>query len=85
MVATVTVKGQVVIPAEIRRKLGVKKGTRMKVEVRDGRIVMSLMNREYFERMSGVLTGASATRALRESRREDRKKEEAGSARPRSR
>ena len=33
---TVTVKGQVVIPAKLRRKFGIKKGTQVYVYERDG-------------------------------------------------
>jgi AbrB family looped-hinge helix DNA binding protein len=85
MNATVTVKGQVVIPAEIRKRLGVKKGTRLHVEERGGAIIMHPLNRKYFERMAGILEGPSATRALEESRTEDLKREEAKYARLRSR
>ena len=33
METTATVKGQIVIPASARKKLGIKKGTRIQVEV----------------------------------------------------
>ena len=35
MEAAVTIKGQVVIPAKIRERLGIKKGTRLHVEERE--------------------------------------------------
>ena len=75
MEATVTVKGQVVIPAQIRRRLGVKQGTRLRVEEQDGAIIMRPIARDYFERMSGILDGPSAVAVLEKSRREELRKE----------
>ena len=34
------------------------------------------MNREYFQKMSGILKGGELTKALERERREDRKREE---------
>jgi AbrB family looped-hinge helix DNA binding protein len=76
METSITVKGQVVIPARIRHRLGLKKGTRIYVEERDGEIILRPLNREYFQRMSGILKGGGLTKALEESRREDFKREE---------
>jgi len=76
METSMTVKGQVVIPADLRRRLGIKKGTRLHVEERDGEIILRPLTRDYFEKMSGVLKGAGLVRALEASRREDREKEE---------
>jgi AbrB family looped-hinge helix DNA binding protein len=77
MHATLTVKGQVVIPAEIRKRLKLKKGTRLSVEEQDGRIVMAPQTREYFDRMSGILKGAGLLESLMASRAEDLAREEA--------
>lgn len=33
-------KGQVTLPAQVRRKLGIKPGSRMEVEVQDNRVVL---------------------------------------------
>jgi AbrB family looped-hinge helix DNA binding protein len=33
-------KGQVTLPAEIRRKLGIKSGSRMEVDVRDDNVIL---------------------------------------------
>ncbi len=76
METSITIKGQVVIPAQIRRRLGLTKGTRIAVEERNGEIVLRPMNREYFQRMSGILKGGELTKALERSRREDLKREE---------
>lgn len=81
MEAAVTTKGQIVIPAQIRQRLGIRKGTRLHVEERDGEVVLRPLNREYFQKMSGILKGGGLVKALEESRAEDRKREEAGSER----
>jgi AbrB family looped-hinge helix DNA binding protein len=78
MEAAVTIKGQVVIPAKIRERLGIKKGTRLHVEERDGEVILRPLNREYFQKMSGVLKDGGLLKALEESRAADRKREEAG-------
>ena len=76
METSITIKGQVVIPAKIRQRLGLKKGTKIFVEERNGEIVLRPINREYFQKMSGILKGGGLTRALEQSRREDLKREE---------
>jgi len=76
METTVTVKGQVVIPARLRHRLGIKKGTKLYVEERKGEIILRPLNREYFQKMSGILKGSGLVKALRETRSEDLKREE---------
>jgi AbrB family looped-hinge helix DNA binding protein len=76
METSMTIKGQVVIPAKIRQRLGLKKGTKIFVEERNGEIVLRPINREYFQKMSGILKGGGLTKALEQSRREDLKREE---------
>jgi AbrB family looped-hinge helix DNA binding protein len=76
METAVTIKGQVVIPAKIRHRLGIKKGTKFYVEERKGEIILRPLNREYFQKMSGILKGGGLIKALGESRKEDLKREE---------
>lgn len=76
METTVNPKGQVVIPAKIRHRLGIKKGTKLHVEERKGEIILRPLNREYFQKMSGILKGSGLVKALEESRAEDLKHEE---------
>ena len=76
METSMTIKGQVVIPAKIRQRLGLKKGAKIYVEERNGEIVLRPINREYFQKMSGILKGGGLTKALEQSRREDLKREE---------
>jgi AbrB family looped-hinge helix DNA binding protein len=76
METAITIKGQVVIPAKIRHRLGIKKGCRFHVEERNGEIILRPLNRDYFKKMSGILKGSGLLRALEDSRAEDLKREE---------
>jgi len=71
--ATFTSKGQLVIPAELRRKHGIKAGTKVKFLEDDfGRIVLIPLNEEYINRLQGCLAGGPDLLALwkKEHRRE---------------
>ena len=50
METAVTIKGQVVIPAKIRHRLGIKKVSRLDVEKRNGEIILRPLNRDYFKK-----------------------------------
>ena len=55
--ATFTSKGQLVIPAELRRKHGIEAGTRVKfLEDQFGRIVLQPVTEEYVDRVMGCLS-----------------------------
>ena len=43
-VTTLTVKGQVVIPAALRKKLKIQQGTRLHVEEKNGKIFFAMKN-----------------------------------------
>jgi AbrB family looped-hinge helix DNA binding protein len=76
---TVTSKGQIVIPAAIRRHLNIKKGVRLSVYEQDNRIILQPMTRAYFDSMAGMagkggdLVGLLLKERAREKRREDAK------------
>lgn len=53
--AVVTVKGQIVIPSRLRRRYGIKKGTRVCLIERNGEIILKPVTREYFDKMAGIL------------------------------
>jgi AbrB family looped-hinge helix DNA binding protein len=76
METSVTVKGQVVIPAKIRHRLGIKKGSKFHVEERNGEIILRPLTKEYFQRMSGILKGGGLVMALEKTRAEDLEREE---------
>ena len=71
----VTTKGQIVIPAEIRRRLNIKKGTKLSIEERDGELVLKALTPGYFERVAGVLrTGGRLSKALLRERAKDKER-----------
>ena len=76
METAATVKGQVVIPAKIRRRLQIKKGTKFHIEERKGEIILRPLNKEYFQKMSGRLKGGGLVKALEETRAKDVTREE---------
>ena len=54
--ATFTSKGQLVIPAELRRKHGIEAGTKVKIlEDQFGRIILQPITEEYVDRVMGCL------------------------------
>ena len=55
--ATFTSKGQLVIPAELRRKHGIRAGTKVAIfEDAVGRIVLQPMTEDYIKRVRGCLS-----------------------------
>ena len=76
METSVTVKGQVVIPAKIRYRLGIKKGSKFHVEEKNGEIILRPLTKQYFQKMSGILKGGGLVKRLEETRAEDLKREE---------
>lgn len=71
--AVVTTKGQLVIPSKLRRRLGIREGTRIAFEERDGEVVIRPLTRSYFERCAGMLgSKGAAMKALLEERAKDR-------------
>jgi AbrB family looped-hinge helix DNA binding protein len=76
METALTIKGQVVIPAKIRHRLGIKKGSKLHVEERNGEIILRPLNKEYFQKMSGVLKGGGLVKSLEETRSQDLAREE---------
>ena len=71
----VTTKGQIVIPVSLRRRTGIKKGTRVFLEEKGGDIIVHPATPEFYERTFGVLKGGGLVRALEESRRKEKEHE----------
>ncbi len=72
----VTTKGQVVIPAKIRRKLNIRKGTRLYIEERGDELILKPVTPAYLEKIAGILpTRGKLSKALLEERARDRKRE----------
>jgi AbrB family looped-hinge helix DNA binding protein len=74
--STVTQKGQIVIPAPLRRKLGFEQGTKVVVLETDDGVEVRPLDARYFEQFAGVLPGeGDATNALQEERKEEKARE----------
>ena len=66
METVTTSKGQVVIPSAIRRKLGIKEGTYIQIDVDDinKRIILTPVTREYVHSLRGKYKGKGLMKAL---------------------
>ncbi len=74
--AVVTSKGQIVIPAKIRRRLNIKKGTRLFIEERGDEMVIKPITPEYFKKISEVLqTNGKLSKALLKERAKEKERE----------
>jgi AbrB family looped-hinge helix DNA binding protein len=69
-----TVKGQVVIPASVRRDLKIKVGTRIQIEVdkQAGKIILTPITREYVHSLRGKFKGKDLLKALIEEKKRER-------------
>jgi AbrB family looped-hinge helix DNA binding protein len=73
--ATVSTKGQFVIPADIREALGIRPGTRIAVLREGNRIILEPVNKEYVRALRGSLAGGpSMTDELLKERREENRR-----------
>ncbi len=77
METTATTKGQVVIPSSVRRRLGIKTGTRIQVELDESnaRIILTPITREYIHSLRGKFRGSGLLEELESSRARDRERE----------
>lgn len=69
-----TVKGQIVIPSRVRRKLGMKQGTRVQVDVDEqtNKIVLTPITREYIQSLHGKYKGKDLLKALAAEKKRER-------------
>ncbi len=76
-----TEKGQIVIPAALRKKFGIKKGTRILVYEQGDQIILNPLTPELIraklQKLRGIVQGGpSLTKELEAERARDREKEE---------
>ena len=77
MVTVLSSKGQIVIPAKIRRKLRLEAGTRFKIADRDGRIILEPLSSDPIGEGFGMLAGGpSLLEILLQDRREEVERDE---------
>ncbi|MGH9784903.1 MAG: AbrB/MazE/SpoVT family DNA-binding domain-containing protein [Terriglobia bacterium] len=75
--ATVTSKGQIVIPANLRRKHGIRKGTRIAIREDNLSLILQPITDGYIESLRGSLQGGpSLTAFLKKERRREFRIEE---------
>jgi AbrB family looped-hinge helix DNA binding protein len=76
--AYVTSKGQLVVPAQIRRRYGIKPGTKICFIERDHEILFQPITKEYIRSVHGMLKSeTSVTQELLKERAKDKEREEA--------
>ena len=70
--SVVTIKGQIIIPVRLRKKAGIKKGTRVFLEEKDGDIIVHPVTAVFYERTYGILKGGGLVKLLEEERRKEK-------------
>lgn len=74
MEAYATVKGQIVIPSKIRRKLGITESTRIQIDVdeENKKIILTPITREYIHSVRGRLKGKGLLKSLMAEKKTER-------------
>ncbi len=71
--SVVTVKGQVVIPARMRKRFGIRRGARVAFIEEKGRLLLQPLDKDYFESMAGILgTEGKVLKSLMEDKKRER-------------
>jgi AbrB family looped-hinge helix DNA binding protein len=75
---TITSRGQIVVPAKLRRRHGLKQGTKVYFIERDKEILFQPVTKEDLKSVHGMLTSeAPVTKELLKERAKDKEHEEA--------
>jgi len=73
-VSTVTTKGQLVIPAKLRRKYSIKRGTKVAFVEEENRLILQPLTAEFIRSLRGSLgKDSKALEILLEERHRERK------------
>jgi len=62
----VSSKGQIVIPAALRQKLGIKTGTRLAIRSEENQLILQPITREFISRLVGCCKGEDSLVEARE-------------------
>lgn len=73
--AYVTSKGQLVVPSRIRRRYGIKPGTRINFIEEGDRIIFQPVTREYIESFCGIFKQKAVGKSVVQEHLEERRKE----------
>jgi len=72
-ISIVNSKGQITIPSEIRRRLGITRGSKIGFIEHDGRIYVQPLDKNYFESLAGIVgTKGRMLKSLMESKKKER-------------
>ena len=74
MQSVATIKGQIVIPAELRKKYGIKAGTKIQIMDENERIVLQPITREYIHGLRGKFRGKGLLKALAEEKKKEKER-----------
>ena len=69
-----TVKGQILIPAALRKKYGIIEGTKITILDNGDEIILRPMTRERIKKLRGSLKGSGAFEVLLEEREKDKQR-----------
>lgn len=75
MTVTISARGQMVLPAKIRKSYGIRAGSKVEVLDKGGEIVIVLVPKGGMKAARGILKGKITTHDLIQMRREERKRE----------
>ena len=70
-----TVKGQIVIPASLRRKYGIKNGTKIIITDNGDSITLKPITEQYLKNLQGSLKGKGGLKVLLDERQKDAERE----------
>lgn len=71
--SVVTVKGQIVVPVNIRRKFGIKKGMKIAFIEQEGKLIIRPLDKSYFESLAGILgTEGKILKSLKGDKKRER-------------
>ena len=68
---TVSSKGQIVIPAELRAALGINTGTRVAIQKQDKHLILQPITEEFIDSLMGCCKGAGLAEAREREHRND--------------
>jgi AbrB family looped-hinge helix DNA binding protein len=74
MEAYITVKGQIVIPVELRRKYGITQKTKIFIVDNGNEIILRPITNQYLKSLQGSLKGSGTLEFLMEERRKDKER-----------